>query len=603
MNIKRLGCGLSALALAVSLLPVGLGGNASAIDLSSKIQARNLFGGDVASFKTSYDAATDVTTLETTLYLNDTAIDGILSQKSGKGSSLGSGYIELKPNLEASEGALWYKQNYFFKAGTDIAAEKADIKDRLKADVAKGETEAVSYDTVWPVGAYILYKNSEGKFVMVSGEGDGKTSVRDALVNALGLTSADELVYGENYKIGMYTAYEWLNGWLASDNTDAEPYWILNTYKITYPIAGVVNDASENYYKDLASALAGEETKVIVREDTSLDGDLVVPEGKTLEVAKDTTIALAKGAKVSGAVTGEGKVTVGGIDYTQLVTSITLGTGAEELELNTNETLYLRVFTAPEDAAAEFEVTNSDAGVVSAALECKTDESEGGDENLGECYNILTLNGMKDGEATITVTDKNTSKSASVKITVAQKMEWASAGNEEASIYVEFGKALKGDYSLEFDAVKLTDELKAQSEYLKAVFDINVIDNETGKAVSVKDNEIETTLMLDADDYEGMKYFKIVYINDEGKIAEEFDPEVLVDEELGVIELNFTTTHFSTYGVLASATEIPSALTPETGAFTATAKSASAMGAIVTSVLVGLAVSLFAAKKLVVKRK
>lgn len=568
MNIKRVSGLVAAGVLGISSVLAG-GGNVSAIDLSSKLVATNLFGGDVASFNTTYNAETDVTTVETTLYLNDTAINSILAQRSGKGSSLGSGYIALDPNIDDSV-SLWYKENTYFPVGTDIATEKAKVKEMLAADVEKGTSGAVSYDTIWPLGAYVLYKNSEGKFAMVSGEGDGKTSVADALVSALGLSSVDELVYGENFKVGMWTTYEWLDGWLAEGKTDEEPYWVLNTYKITYPIAGVVGSsthASENYYKNLASALEGEENKVIVREDTTLDGDLVIPEGKTLEVTKDTTIALAKGAKVSGEITGEGRVTIDGIDYRQIANSISLGVGETEVKINNlNDTYYLRVFTEPDDAIADLEVTNSNSKVVKAVVECKADEVEDADPMLGECYNTLIVSGLEDGEAVITVTDKISGKSASVEVIVAQTTEWADAGNENASVYVEFGDALEGNLGLELETIELTDKLKAQSEYLKAVFDISVVDKDTGKIVSVKDNEIEVYLMLDLNDYKGMKYFKIVYIDDEGKIAEVFEPEVEFEEEIGFVGLAFTTTHLSAYGVLASATEFPTEVeTPETG--------------------------------------
>ena len=122
--------------------------------------------------------------------------------------------------------------------------------------------------------------------------------------------------------------------------------------------------------------------------------------------------------------------------------------------------------------------------------------------------------------------------------------------------------------ALEVAKAEMTDENKAKiSPFIKAVYDISVVDQDTNEAVSAKDNRIDVMLALDAADYEGMKYFKVVYIDENGKLAETFDTEVQTGE--GSIALFFTTTHLSAYGVLASETEFPEVLSPDTGAFTA----------------------------------
>ncbi len=247
-----------------------------------------------------------------------------------------------------------------------------------------------------------------------------------------------------------------------------------------------------------------------------------------------------------------------------LVTELTLGDGEEEVELMSGESQALRINYAPENAVAEFEVT--------------TDKPELFDEDsLKIAYSndvpgvVFSAASEGTGEATVTVTEKNSGKTASVKVKVTEVLKSDSAFAEDGTWgTVYFETPIEGDnLAVEIASEEITDEEMAKiSPFLKAVYDISVVDQDTDEVVPVKDNRIDVMLILDAADYEGMNYFKVVYIDEDSKLAEAFDTERL-DAGEDKIALAFTTTHLSSYGVLASETEFPEVLTPDTGAFTA----------------------------------
>ena len=246
-----------------------------------------------------------------------------------------------------------------------------------------------------------------------------------------------------------------------------------------------------------------------------------------------------------------------------LVTELSLGYGEKEVELLSGESHAMRINYTPEGAAVDFEVSTDKPEL----FEGETPRIEISDGVYGVIFNAA-YEGT--GEAVITVTEKNSGKTASVNVKVTEVLKYDSDIAEDGTWgTVYFETPVEGtNLVVEIANEEMADEEMAKiSPFLKAVYDISVVDQDTDEVVPVKDNRIDVMLMLDAADYEGMNYFKVVYIDEDGKLAEAFDTEAQIDEDY--IVLFFTTTHLSSYGVLASETEFPEVLAPDTGAFTA----------------------------------
>ena len=284
-----------------------------------------------------------------------------------------------------------------------------------------------------------------------------------------------------------------------------------------------------------------------------------------------------------------------------LVTDITLGYGDEDVKLYTNENQILRIGYNPENAPVEFEAsTNNPDLFQEGSLKIV-------EENGVYAVSFITRR-SSDGEGVVTVTEKNSGVSQSVKVIVTEAMYSSDAVAEDGTTaFVGFKNPIEGeDLAVRITGEELTTEEKSKiSPYLKAAYDLSVVNLATGEVVPVSDNEIDVTLILKKADYEGMKYFKVGYINDEDKLVEVFDADVDYhdedEEENEYFSLSFTTTHFSTYGILASATEFPEALTPDTGMFTGDGtnplnnlgvKAAVTVGVFVVIALIGLACKL-----------
>lgn len=313
--------------------------------------------------------------------------------------------------------------------------------------------------------------------------------------------------------------------------------------------------------------------KTILNEDgtadNSVDGFI---RGGTFDVEPDSRYV----ANNYKSVESDGTYTV----Y-PLVTELSLGYGEKEVELLSGESQAMRINYTPKGAVVDFEVSTDKPEL----FEGETPKIEISDGVYGVIFNAA-YEGT--GEAVITVTEKNSGKTASVNVKVTEVLKSdVDTAEDGTTAIVYFENPIEGDnLALEVAKAEMTDENKAKiSPFLKAVYDISVVDQDTNETVSVKDNRIDVMLALDAADYEGMKYFKVVYIDENGKLAETFDTEVQTGEDS--IALFFTTTHLSAYGVLASETEFPEVLSPDTGAFTAEA-GAKIAGAVVAATIVAI---------------
>ena len=330
----------------------------------------------------------------------------------------------------------------------------------------------------------------------------------------------------------------------------------------TAPVAFAEDNPQGNADEDIAKV------SVVITGGTfnATNGDPVV-------ASTDVTKFITGGTynkEVASAYIADGYVAIEDAESYEVVkaaSEIKINQGYDVEEVYSNENVALGIEYTPEDAVVDFEVTTDKPELfVEDSLRIVND---------GKSYGVM-FNAAQtgSGEATLTVTDKISGNSASIKVNVLEAIMYDRAETEDGTIAdVFFGEPVEGEnLGVEITSEELTTEEKAKiSPYLKAVYDISVVNQDTNEIVSVSGNDIEIDLILKSSDYEGMNYFKVAYINDEGEIAEVFDAEVSRDEENDWLVLTFNTTHLSSYGVLASETEFPETLTPDTGAFTGSA--------------------------------
>lgn len=324
--------------------------------------------------------------------------------------------------------------------------------------------------------------------------------------------------------------------------------------------SGPVAFSEQNPQQNGAEALAKITTSIT-------NGSFVATSDEPIVVSEDVRNFITGGtyskAPVDDYVAEGYKAIKTGENYvvSPLVTSIELGVGEEVVELMSNEFQAMRIAYTPTDAAVDFEVsTNNSAIFAENSLRIEYDGTVPG--------LLFAAADSGSGEAVVTVTEKNSGVSASVKVKVTEVLKSDSDIAEDGTtVYTYFETPIEGEnLAVEISGEELSDAEKAKiSPYLKAVYDISVVNQDTDEVVPVSNNRIDVVLVLNPEDYEGMKYFKVVYINENGELAETFDTEVQTDEDGNAVALLFTTTHLSAYGVLASATEFPEVLAPDTG--------------------------------------
>ena len=383
----------------------------------------------------------------------------------------------------------------------------------------------------------------------------GTVTLNDANIKVTGDYSAPE-AYGNGInESGAVIQIEGNDGY--SDNVEIS----INGGKYESSYSNIVLE-----YKEKA------ETQNSVKKFSITGGNFVVSDKEEIFNVSDN-FTLTKfitggvySAEVPSAYIADGYAVVedaGGYEVVKAAEEIVLNQGYDVEAVYSNESVALGIKYTPEDAVVDFEVTTDKP-------ELFWEQSPRIIQDEGKYGVLLNVAETGSGEATVTVTDKISGKSASIKVNVIESIRYDRAETEDGVIAdVFFSQPVEGEnLAVEIAGEEMTDEEKAEiSPFLKAVYDISVVNQNTDEVVPVSDNEINIDLVLKNSDYEDMNYFKIVYIDDEGKIAEVFDTEVTRNSEYDWLVLSFTTTHLSSYGVLASETEFPEILTPDTGAF------------------------------------
>lgn len=287
-------------------------GRVNATDLTSSITANDGLGG-LTTFTKSYDAENDVNNLKVSLVVNEESINTILNQKPGVGGNLGVFYLGISPN---TGNTPVYKQNYYyFHTDTKTVNE---IKDAVLGRI--GEDDLSSNETVWIYGVGVLYFNGTN-WVKSDSNGDGVTSIKQDLMNKLGLTDASKLKYGENYRFFMYNNLDWWMVWSDKNPNVEEPTkveFIKVSYEILFPIKST-NGTTSVYHTSLKDAVENGYDDIVINKDTTLQNDLYVPEGKKITVNEGATLTISQGSSLKFVgeynLTGKGNLVNNGTIY------------------------------------------------------------------------------------------------------------------------------------------------------------------------------------------------------------------------------------------------------------------------------------------------
>ena len=277
--------------ISMMVLPASIG----ASDLSSKISMSDGLGG-ISQFSYSYDKENDVTNVYTKINIDDTVNAKILAQKPGVGSILSSFYFTLNPGITDFDGP-YYKTNYYYTKNTDksISTIRQELLDRLTED------DVTTYSTVWPLGINVFYKNASGQWAQSRTPGDGTTSIGQDLVNQMGLSSIDELVYGENYMFNVWEGYQWYYLWANEDKSKTE---LINAhYDIDFNISSN-NNIIAMYHSNLDDAIKDGFNNISTNVDVTLNNEdeLVIGKDKTITMKEGTSITVTGNVVNNGTI-------------------------------------------------------------------------------------------------------------------------------------------------------------------------------------------------------------------------------------------------------------------------------------------------------------
>ena len=245
-SIKRAGCAVATLALA--MVPVA---TASATDVS-EIATFSDGLGNLSMYDVDYDGVEDITYLDVALKFDDTTLENVLNQQAGKGSLPGAFYGTVDPgyNMYAKNGPKIYKSNIRGEFYTQEAIDAA-LADDDAYYLSRGYWESTS-NPFWPdvlvawyrtdctssgwARAYYTYDSEcHRSTYQVNGTTMPSITIRQRLLNVLGLDSADELVYGENWRLSApsYT-YSWVYASDFDESAEGSARWHVDGARVEY---------------------------------------------------------------------------------------------------------------------------------------------------------------------------------------------------------------------------------------------------------------------------------------------------------------------------------------------------------------------------------
>lgn len=271
-------------------------GKVNASDLSSKIKTNvnDIFGkGGKVTY--TYDKENDVTNMLVTVTVDNDTIKKVLDQKptADGNSNLGYTYIMIDPTVSFT---TWYKQNKFFDAAsTSTINEQKNIVKKMVGDDDLSRTSAV-----WPIAMFVEYSLDNGVTWKTStGTPDGKTSVRDNLLSKFSGKTFNDLVYGKDYRFGMWEKYKWLYVWQNAKENPTSSEWINVSYQIKFPITATTKDDKKLYYPTLEQAISDEINKININEDIEVKNNITFNPNSKVLIGEGVTITLDKNVNLT----------------------------------------------------------------------------------------------------------------------------------------------------------------------------------------------------------------------------------------------------------------------------------------------------------------
>lgn len=335
------------------------------------------------------------------------------------------------------------------------------------------------------------------------------------------------------------------------------------------------------------------------------------------------TVLVGVTAATSSSTTESSSSTTEGPSTPAAVALKTIELDKKSIELNKGGEAVLNITYGPEDFDLEnlgyvngmpkdFDISSSTAG--SPFVYCYTYYNSDKDE---EDLTKLVCSGYEAGSGKVVVTasdDDGNTATAEIDVIVKDALEsgYAYIDDDNGNYVVagaNFEKPIEGADHLDIK-FKALPEAQADNEELKLVVDIKVYDK-NGEVVPVKDNKVTVTIQVEKAILGGeFKHFQIVYLDENGKTEEWFDPtKVEYDDVMGIYYITFETSHFSQYGVLASNTAFTSAATlnalkaPNTGVFTHATEASSYSNNEIVAIIVVLSAISLAGAAVFAKRK
>lgn len=285
--------------------------NVQAENLCEQIQLGPELNGGTSISKCDYDGANNINSVTVTLTMNEQLLESGLNQRPGIGSLLGTFYVGMTPTkynsaeyVNADGGYTFKKENLFALHGSDAAANK-------EAVLQKARNQAY-FDTsipTWINVGQVQYNN--GSWTANStATGNKVKSNKEFLSETLGVS---QLTYGENYRLGMWTAYDWYFTYYVDD----ENYDVIKvSFDVKYPIVGN-NNTIAYYYPTLEMALANS-NKIDINANTTVDSELVINEGTTVNINNGAILLINTDVVTNN---GSVKINSGSITGTKVKTS------------------------------------------------------------------------------------------------------------------------------------------------------------------------------------------------------------------------------------------------------------------------------------------
>lgn len=249
-----------------------------------------------------------------TITLTDANMETILNQTPGNGSSLASFYIGVTMEGYNTDYLKFEKSGSWVPNGSDINT----IKSEAKVQITTSLDQTDSNITGWSTAIMIEYNVGSG-WTRITGEGNGATSVRNALSTALG---GAQLEYGKNFRFIMVENQQAVMAWVdkttgvdtEGNRIDGNDEYVVISYQLKFPITASMENGTAIYAQNVNQAIESGAVDIVINENSSLTESVTIPSGVTLRVADGATFTVPTGSTITFAVgaslVNNGNVTV-----------------------------------------------------------------------------------------------------------------------------------------------------------------------------------------------------------------------------------------------------------------------------------------------------